>query len=65
LDKPVNAEGDSAGHTRTRSQGGDIYWITHNAVREFVLKHPDEIDLRKVEKWWFLDLMTAGRIGIR
>ncbi len=32
---------------------------------KFVLKHPDEIDLRKVEKWWFLDLVTAGRIGIR
>lgn len=26
---------------------------------------PDEIDLRKLEKWWFLDLLTAGRIGIR
>lgn len=50
---------------RTGSQGGDTYWITHNAVREFAMKHPDEIDLRKVEKWWFLDLVTAGRIGIR
>lgn len=53
------------GTARTESQGGDTYWITHKAVREFVLKHPDEIDLRKVEKWWFLDLVTAGRIGIR
>ena len=53
------------GTARIRSQGGDTYWITHNAVRDFVLKHPDEIDLRKVEKWWFLDLVTAGRIGIR
>jgi DNA-directed RNA polymerase specialized sigma24 family protein len=53
------------GTARTESQGGDTYWITHSAVREFVLKHPDEIDLRKVEKWWFLDLVTDGRIGIR
>ncbi|MBY0502716.1 MAG: hypothetical protein K2X03_02320 [Bryobacteraceae bacterium] len=50
---------------RTEQQGGDTYWITHAAVREFILSHPDEIDLRKVEKWWFLDLITAGRIGIR
>ncbi|HLG96669.1 MAG TPA: hypothetical protein VKX49_10205 [Bryobacteraceae bacterium] len=54
-----------SGTARTGSQGGDTYWITHHAVREFVLKHPDEIDLRKVEKWWFLDLVTAGCIGIR
>lgn len=53
------------GTGRTESQGGDTYWITHNAVREFVLTYPDEIDLRKVEKWWFLDLVSAGRIGIR
>ena len=53
------------GTARTESQGGDTYWIMHKAVREFVLAYPDEIDLRKVEKWWFLDLVTAGRIGIR
>jgi hypothetical protein len=53
------------GTARSESQGGDTYWITHRAVREFVLRYPDEIDLRKVEKWWFLDLVTAGRISIR
>lgn len=50
---------------RTERQGGDTYWITHEAVYNFVLSHPDEIDLRKVEKWWFLDLVTGGHIGIR
>jgi hypothetical protein len=53
------------GTERTERQGGDTYWIAHKAVHEFVLAHPDEIDLRKVEKWWFLDLLTAGRIGVR
>jgi len=53
------------GTARTEAQGGDAFWITHHAVRDFVLKYPDEIDLRKVEKWWFLDLVTGGRIGIR
>lgn len=53
------------GTARSESQGGDTYWITHRGVREFVLAYPDEIDLRKVEKWWFLDLVTDGRIGSR
>ena len=53
------------GTARTESQGGDTYWITHAAVREFVLTHPDEVDLRKVEKWWFLDFVSDSRIGIR
>ena len=53
------------GTERTERQGGDTYWIAHKAVHAFVLTYPDEIDLRKVEKWWFLDLLTAGRIGVR
>lgn len=53
------------GTERTERQGGDTYWIAHKAVYTFVLSHPDEVDLRKVDKWWFLDLVTAGRIGIR
>jgi hypothetical protein len=46
-----------------RTQGGDSYWITHDAAREFVYRHPDEIDLARVEKLWFLDLVSVGRIG--
>lgn len=50
---------------RTEKQGGDIWYFTHAAVYEFALRHPDEIDLCKVEKWWFLDLITNGKIGGR
>jgi hypothetical protein len=39
------------GTERTERQGSDTFWITHKAVREFVLAYPDEVDLRKVEKW--------------
>jgi len=53
------------GTDRTEQQGGDTFWITQNAVRDFVLAYADEVDLRKVEKWWFLDLVTNGRIGCR
>jgi hypothetical protein len=57
--------GTPRGSARHESHGVDAYWITHADVREFVLTHPDEVDLRRVEKWWFLDLVTDGRIGIR
>jgi len=53
------------GSAGPESHGVDAYWITHTDVREFVLTHPDEVDLRRVEKWWFLDLVTDGRIGSR
>ena len=53
------------GTDRKESQGGDSYWITHKAVRDFVLRYPDEIELAKVEKFWFLDLVSGGRIGVR
>jgi hypothetical protein len=53
------------GTDRTEVQNGDSYWITHNAVRDFVYRYPDEVDLAKVEKLWFLDLVSGGRIGAR
>ena len=53
------------GTDRTEQQGSDTFWINQNAVRDFVLVYPDEVDLRKVEKWWFLDIVTNGRIGCR
>jgi len=29
-------------------------------VRRFILEHPTDIDLRKVDQLWFLDLITNG-----
>ena len=51
------------GTDRSPKQGGDTYWIRRQDVHAFVLQHPDEYDLRKVEKWWFLSLITDGRIS--
>jgi hypothetical protein len=31
-------------------------------VRRFVMQAPEEIDLARVEKFWFLDLLTNGKI---
>lgn len=55
-------EAERRGTDRTPRQGGDSWWITHKAVRQFVLRSPDEIDLYRVEKFWFLDLITDGKI---
>jgi len=35
--------------------------IRREDVRIFLFTHLDEWDLRKVEKWWFLGLITDGR----
>jgi hypothetical protein len=51
------------GTTRTAQQGGDSRFIKREDAREFLLDHPDCIDLRKVESRWFLNLITDGRIG--
>src|SRR5436190_1385098 len=48
------------GTARGEPQGGDIYLIREKDVRGFVLEHPTEIDLRKVDQLWFLDLITNG-----
>mgnify|MGYP001105993405 CR=1 FL=1 len=46
------------GTARNGRQGGDQYWIRDEAVREYILNHLWEIDLRKVDKYWFVDLIT-------
>jgi hypothetical protein len=43
-------------------QNGDIYLIRESDVRRFILEHPTEIDLRKVDQLWFLDLITNGLV---
>ena len=48
------------GTARSEQQGGDTYVIREKDVRRFVLDHPTEIDLRKVDQLWFLDLITNG-----
>lgn len=47
---------------RTAANGGDMWMIERRDVQKFVLACPDEYDLAKVEKFWFLDLITDGRI---
>lgn len=46
-------------HTeRTAQQGGDSWLITDEAVVELLRDHPYDIDLRKVDSLWFMDLIA-------
>lgn len=48
---------------RTAAQGGDIWLILEHDLRTFLLAHPTEWDIRKVEQLWFLDLITEGKVA--
>ena len=50
------------GTERTDQQGGDIYLIHEKDIRRFILEHPTDIDLRKVDQLWFLDVITNGMV---
>lgn len=50
------------GTARQKQQNGDIYLIREKDVRRFILEHPTDIDLRKVDQLWFLDLITNGLV---
>lgn len=43
---------------RTEKQGGDIYYITDQMAKEYILTWINEIDIRKVDKEWFVDLIA-------
>lgn len=42
---------------RTEAQGGDPWKINRKAVRRFILDHAALIDIRKVDKFWFIDIV--------
>jgi hypothetical protein len=50
------------GTARGPQQNGDSYLIQEKDVRRFILEHPTDIDLRKVDQLWFLDLLTNGLV---
>lgn len=45
---------------RTEKQGGDIWHIKPEAVRRFVIDYTAHVDVRKVDKFWFIDLLTGS-----
>jgi len=47
------------GTARTEKQGGDMYYIKDQYVRKFIVENVAVIDLRKVDKYWFVDLLAG------
>ncbi|MFY9269003.1 MAG: hypothetical protein WAO55_04555 [Candidatus Manganitrophaceae bacterium] len=45
---------------RVPQQGGDPYRIQPHAIKAFILRYPGEIDLRRVDKYAFIDILAAG-----
>ncbi|HVI27503.1 MAG TPA: hypothetical protein VM780_02455 [Hansschlegelia sp.] len=46
------------GTERVEAQGGDQWWIRRRDVRRFIVENVAAVDLRKVEKHWFVDLLA-------
>jgi hypothetical protein len=48
---------------RSHIQGRDTRWISDRAVKRFILRAPEKIDLARVERIGSLDLWTRDKIG--
>lgn len=46
------------GTARNERQGGDHWYILDQNIRKYILNHLYEIDIRKVDKYWFVDLLA-------
>ncbi len=57
--KAGRLKAEQRGTKRTEAQGGDIYFIKDKAIKEYILNWINEIDIRKVAKYWFVDLLTS------
>lgn len=51
---------DRRGTKRVAAQGGDMYWISRRDLRGWIARHAQLIDLRKVDRFWFIDLAFGG-----
>jgi hypothetical protein len=47
------------GTNRVAEQGGDSHWIRYADVRRFITTHAAHVDIRKVDKFWFIDLLAG------
>lgn len=48
------------GTDRTVAQGGDQHWIHLRDVRVFIIDNAAIVDIRKVDRFWFIDLVARG-----
>lgn len=48
------------GTERVAAQGGDQWWISRANARRFIIENAAAVDLRKVDRFWFIELL-GGR----
>lgn len=48
------------GTLRTEIQGGDMWYIKKKDIKKFIIESIGIIDIRKVEKFWFVDILANG-----
>lgn len=59
----IRSQGLKAGRRgtdRVETQGGDQFWIAMKDVRAWMRDHPRLVDLRKVDRFWFLELALGA-----
>lgn len=49
---------EKRGTDRTPQQGGDMWWIKEGDIRHYILNYLPEIDFRKVDKYWLVDVLV-------
>lgn len=45
---------------RTKQQGGNAFWIKPKDARKWILDNVNRIDLTKVDKYWFVDIVSGA-----
>jgi len=54
-------KGKRRGTLRTKENGGDMWYFSTERVRNFIIAHPDEIDLRLVDPVAFIRLVAGDQ----
>jgi hypothetical protein len=53
-------KGKPRGTKRKKCQGGDIWFFDSAWLRSFIIRHPEEIDLRRVDKQAFIGILLCN-----
>ena len=53
-------KGKRRGSERVAGQGGDMWLFTDRDIRKFVISHPNEVDQRRCDFLWLVDLLAGG-----
>lgn len=52
------------GTKRTHRQGGDHWLIKLTDIHRFIIENVSILDFRKIDKFWLVDLLAGGHIGL-